>query len=185
MKIRNIKEKRRTYFKAALKWVLYYIFIFICFIFMTSGTWLKPILLIPAALCIAVNNGQICAAITGAVCGFLIDISCGKIIGYNAVILAVFCILISLIFELYLKNRFLNILIASAITSFIIGWLDYKFYYEIWNYDNVNRIFSKVTLPVCVYTIISTIVVYLVIKLINHFLTPKEHHTLEEAIKSN
>jgi uncharacterized membrane protein YozB (DUF420 family) len=105
-------------------------------------------------------------------------------VGYNAVILAVFCVLVSLLFELYLKNRFINILIASALVSYIQGWLDYKFYYEIWKYDDVEKIFSDVTIPVWIYTIISTVFVFLIIKLINHFFIPKKHLSLEEAIKS-
>lgn len=183
MRIKTTREKRILILKTVLRWTLYYVLIFFSFIFMTSGTMLKPILLIPIALCIAVNNDQVGSAVTGALCGFLIDISCGKLFGYNAVILAFFCIVISLLFELYLRNRFINLLIISAAVSFIHCWLDYKFYYEIWNYENVERIFAKVTIPVWIYTIISTVFVYLIIKLINHFLMPKEHLTIEEAIK--
>ncbi|MBQ8296660.1 MAG: rod shape-determining protein MreD [Ruminococcus sp.] len=185
MRIKTPKEKRTLIYKTIIRWILYYILIFFSFVLMTSGTMLKPVLMIPIALCIAVNNNQIGSALTGAACGFLIDISCGKLLGYNAVILTFFCILVSLLFELYLRNRFINILIASAAVSFIQGWLDYKFYYEIWNYDNVERIFSTVTIPVWILTVISTVFVYLIIRLINHFLLPKEHLTLEEAIKTN
>jgi len=100
------------------------------------------------------------------------------------VILTFFCIVLSLLFELYLRHRFINILITVAVVSFLQGWLDYKFYYEIWKYEDVEVIFRTVTLPVWAYTVISTVFVYLVIKLINHFLMPKEHLTLEEAIKT-
>ena len=142
MKVKNSKEKKKLTLKSVIRWLIYYILIFFAFIFMTSGTMLKPIILIPLALCIAVGNNIIISAITGAVCGFLIDISCDKLIGYNAIILTVFCAFVTLIFELYLRNKFINILIVSAILSFIHGWLDYKFYYEIWNYENVDQIFS-------------------------------------------
>lgn len=66
--------------------------------------------------------------------------------------------------------------------SYIQCRLDYKFYYEIWNYENVERIFTQFTLKIWVYTIISSVFVYLLIKLINHFLMPKNHLTIEEAI---
>jgi len=176
MKVKNSKEKKKLTLKSVIRWLIYYILIFFAFIFMTSGTMLKPIILIPLALCIAVGNNIIISAITGAVCGFLIDISCDKLIGYNAIILTVFCAFVTLIFELYLRNKFINILILSAILSFIHGF---------WNYENVDQIFSKVTVPVWIYTVISTIFVYLIIKLINHFLMPKEHLSLEDAIKMN
>ena len=167
-----------------MRWLLYYLVIFISFLIMTSGTLLKPILLVPIAICIAIDNNQYASVLTGAVCGFLIDISCGKLFGYNAVILSFFCIVVSLLFELYLWHRFTNYIITAAV-SYIQCRLDYKFYYQIWNYENVERIFTHVTLKVWVYTVISAVFVYLVIALINRFLMPKEHLTIEEAIKSN
>lgn len=184
MKIKTSKEKRILIMKTSLRWILYYFLIFAGFIFMTSGSMKKPIILIPTAICIAVGNDQLASALTGAVCGFLIDVSCGKLFGYNAVILTAFCILSSLLFELYLKNKFINVLITSAAASFIMGWLDYKFYYEMWKYDNVETIFRTVTLPVWLYTVVSSIFAYLLVKLINHFLMPREHLTIEEVINN-
>lgn len=182
MRLRTTREQRILYIKTALRWLIYYFLIFLSFIIMTSGTWLKPILLVPIALAIAVNNNQYGSVVTGAICGFMIDISCGKLFGYNAVLLAFFCIVVSLLFELYLKHKFINFMLILTGVSYIQCRLDYKFYYEIWNYENVERIFTQFTLKIWVYTIISSVFVYLLIKLINHFLMPKNHLTIEEAI---
>ena len=76
-------------------------------------------------------------------------------------------------------------MLCSAVVSFLQGWLDYKFYYEIWNYDNVEKIFTDLTIPVWIYTIISTVFIYLLIRLINYFLMPKEHLSIEEAVRSS
>lgn len=182
MRIRTTREQRILYIKTTVRWILYYVLIFFSFVFMTSGTWTKPVLFIPIALCIAVNNNMYASAVTGAICGFLIDISCDKLFGYNAVLLTFFCIVVSLLFELYLRNKFINFMLITAAVSYIQCRLDYKFYYEIWEYENVERIFTNVTLKVWIYTLISSIFIYLVIKLINHFLMPKNHLTIEEAI---
>jgi rod shape-determining protein mreD len=182
MRLRTTREQRILYIKTSLRWIFYYILIFLSFIIMTSGTWLKPILLVPVALAIAVNNNQYGSVVTGAFCGFLIDISCGKLFGYNAVLLAFFCIVVSLLFELYLKSKFVNFMLITAGVSYIQCRLDYKFYYEIWNYENVERIFTQFTLKIWIYTIISSVFIYLLIRLINHFLMPKNHLTIEEAI---
>ena len=110
MRIKNTRAKQRIFIiKTVTRWLLYFLLIFLSFIFMTSGTWRKPILFIPIALCISMYSGQISSAFTGAVCGFLIDISSGKLFGYNAIILSFFCIFVSLMFELYLRNKFINI----------------------------------------------------------------------------
>jgi rod shape-determining protein MreD len=146
---------------------------------------LKPVLFVPAAICIAVDNNRIGSAVTGAVCGFLIDISCGKLFGCNAVLLTFFCILVSLVFELYLRNRFLNIFIICAAVSFIQGVLDYKLYYEMWDYEDVELIFRNLTVPVWILTVISSVFVYMIIRLINKLLMPKQHLSLEEAFRTN
>ena len=98
MRIRSTREHRILVIKTSVRWLLYYLVIFISFLIMTSGTLLKPILLVPIAICIAIDNNQYASVLTGAVCGFLIDISCGKLFGYNAVILSFFCIVVSLLF---------------------------------------------------------------------------------------
>lgn len=185
MRIRTTREQHILRFKTTLRWVLYYLLIFVSFIIMTSGTLYKPMILVPLSIGIAINNNMYGSAVTGAVCGFLTDICCGKLFGYNAVVLTFFCILANLLFELYLKDRFINYMIITTVVSYIQCWLDYKFYYQIWEYENVGRIFVKVSLKVWIYTVISAVFVYLVLKLVNRFLMPREHLTIEEAINTN
>ena len=185
MRIRSTREQRIFRFKTTLRWIIYYLLIFLCFIIMTSGTLYKPILLVPLAIGIAINNNMYGSAVTGAVCGFLTDICCGKLFGYNAVILAFFCIAANLLFELYLKDRFINYMIMTTVASFLQCWLDYKFYYQIWGYENVGRIFRRVSLKIWLYTVISAVFIFLVLKLVNRLLMPREHLTIEEAINTN
>ena len=185
MRIRTTREQHILRFKTTLRWVLYYLLIFVSFIIMTSGTLYKPIILVPLCIGIAVNNNMYGSAVTGAVCGFLTDICCGKLFGYNAVILTFSCIAANLLFELYLKDRFINYMIITAVVSYIQCRLDYKFYYQIWEYENVGRIFVRVSLRVWIYTVISAVFVYLLLKLVNRFLMPREHLTIEEAINTN
>ena len=185
MRIRTTREQHILRFKTTLRWIIYYLLIFVSFIIMTSGTLYKPMLLVPLAVGIAVNNNIYASAVTGAICGFLIDICCGKLFGYNAVILTVFCIAANLVFELYLKDRFINYFIITAAAAFLQCWLDYKFYYQIWDYEHVGRIFRKVSMKVWLYTVISSVFVFLVLKLVNRLLMPREHLTIEEAINTN
>ena len=185
MRIRSTREQQILRVKTALRWLVYYLLIFLSFIIMTSGTLYKPILLVPLAIGIAINNNIYCAAVTGAVCGFLTDISCGKLFGYNAVILAFFCIAANLVFELYLRDRFINFMMITAVVSYIQCRLDYKFYYQMWGYENVSRIFVRVSLRVWIYTVISAVFIYIVLKLVNRLLMPKEHLTIEEALNTN
>lgn len=185
MRIKSTREQHILRFKTVFRWILYYLLIFLSFIIMTSGTSYKPVILVPLAVAIAINNNIYGSAVTGAVCGFLIDICCGKLFGYNAVIITFFCIAANLLFELYLKNRFINYMVITAAVAYIQCWLDYKFYYQIWDYEDVERIFVSVTLRVWSYTVIASVLVFLLVKLINRLLMPREHLTIEEAINTN
>ena len=185
MKIKTPREKRILYIKTIVRWILYISIIFISFTAMTIGTWKKPMLLVPVALCIAINNDTMLSAYTGALCGFLTDIACGRLFGYNAVLLTIFCTAVSLIYELYLRKKFFNYLWITAIVSFIQCWLDYKFYYEMWDYADVELIFTEYSFKIWIYTMISSVVIYLIFSIINKFLMPKEHLTIEEVIKSS
>ena len=185
MRIRTTREQHILRFKTTLRWIIYYLLIFISFIIMTSGTLYKPMLLVPLAVGIAVNNNIYASAVTGAICGFLIDICCGKLFGYNAVILTVFCIAANLVFELYLKDRFINYFIITAAAAFLQCWLDYKFYYQIWDLADIQVIFRTVTMKVWLYTMISAFLIYPLYRLIDRLLLPKIHMTLEEAIRTN
>lgn len=185
MRVKTTREKRIFYFKTSLRWIIYFLIIFISFIFMTSGSWTKPVLLVPVALCIAINNDIMYSAYTGAFCGFLIDIACGRLLGYNAVLLTIFCVTATLIYELYLRRKFINYLILTAAASFLQCWLDYKFFYEIWDYENVERIFHSVTLKVWLYTVVSSVIIYIIFKILNNLLMPKEHLTIEEVIRTS
>lgn len=185
MRLKTTREKRIFYFKTTLRWTIYYLLIFISFILMTSGSWLKPILLVPVALCISVNNDIMISAFTGAFCGILTDIACGRLLGFNAVVFMVFCVIITLIFELYLRKKFFNFIVIASFLEFIQCALDYKFFYDIWDYANVKLIFRNITVKVWLYTIASTIILYVIFKIVDHFLMPKQHLTIEEVIRTS
>lgn len=185
MRLKTTREKRILRFKTTTRWIVYYLLIIFSFVIMTSGSWKKPILLVPIALCIAIGNDQMLATYTGAFCGFLIDIACGRLFGYNAVLLSVFCAGVSLIHELYLRRKFINYLVVTVVVSFLQCWLDYKFYYEIWSYEDVERIFYSYTMPVWLYTVVSSVFIYILFRIVNHFLMPREHLTIEEVIKTS
>lgn len=185
MKIKASREKKIFIFKNSLRYFLYAFIILVCFSFMMSGRLLKPVLLIPASICIAMNTKELPSAFTGAFCGLLIDIACGKIFGYNAFILTVVCTFVSLLYMNYLRKKFINFLLITTLSSLLCSMLDYVFYYNIWDYENVESVLHTVTMPVFAYTVISAVPLYLVFMLVNRFLMPERHLTIAEVIKIN
>lgn len=185
MKIKASRERKTLIFKNTMRWFIYIVIILMGFTFMMSGRLLKPVVLIPISICIAMNTKELQSAFTGTFCGFLIDIACGRIFGYNAVILTIICTLVSLLYTNYLRKKFINFFAIAFVSSFISGMLDYVFYYNIWDYENVKSVLYTITMPVFAYTVISALPVYLLFMLVNKFLMPERHLTIAEAIKIN
>ena len=77
------RQNRRT----VLRWILYGLLVLFAFVIAAAGNHIKPLLLIPIALCISSTCKDIPAVGVGIVCGFLLDFSCGKLLGYYAIIL--------------------------------------------------------------------------------------------------
>lgn len=184
----RIKTRRLTAYEKrnlALRWIIYAFIILLCFVFLTSGSFRKPLILIPVALCISSYAREHNAVITGIICGLLLDIVCNKLFGFNAIILMLMCAGVSLLYKYYLTNKFLNFLVLSASGIFIQGVLDYFFFYAIWEYSNVSLIYTDHILPCCIYTLISAFAVYPVIHSINRMLRPQIIRTIEEAVISD
>lgn len=181
----RIKTRRMSSYEKrnfAVRIFLYAVIILLCCIFATSGSFRKPLLLIPVALCISSYAREHTAMITGIVCGFLLDIVCGKLPGFNALILCFMCIGVSLLYKHFLMHRLLSFMVLAAAGIFIQGVLDYFFFFAIWDYSNVSFIFNHQILPCCIYTLISALPVYVVIHNINRLLRPNTVRTIEETV---
>jgi len=157
-----------------LQFILISLLIFIAFIISCSGFYIKPILLIPIAICLAVFfEDEVQSALIGALCGILLDISYYKLFGFNGVILVIGCVMTTLLFKNYFKPMFVNASIFVGLFTFIQGFLDYFFYYKIWYSDASHIIYSNYMLPSCIMTFISVIFIYPIIKSIRIGLVAK------------
>lgn len=140
----------------------------IAFIVSSSGFYVKPLLFIPIAICIAIfTEDELHSSLIGAMCGLLLDISYNKLLGFNGAILLVMCVFTTIMFKNYFKPMFFNALMYVSIFTFVHGLLDYFFYYKIWTLnskDNVFSIYDSYIFPSCIMTIISIIVIYPIVK---------------------
>ncbi|MBQ8928147.1 MAG: rod shape-determining protein MreD [Oscillospiraceae bacterium] len=159
-------QERRHVLLQIVQWVLFALLIAVCFLLETAGSFLKPLLLIPLALCIASHCGEIQATAVGMIAGFLIDLGCGRFLGSNAVLLVIFCVAVSLLYRYYLRQKLLNIVLLTAVCAFAQGYLDYMFCYGIWGLADVGLLYRHVTLPVSLMTTASSVLLYFPVGLI-------------------
>lgn len=177
-----MKTKSIVRLYAALRWLIYILILSVIFAASTIGDSVKPIMLLPAAICISVNErDEMTAALTGIICGLLNDIAFGKLFGYNAILFITFTVFAALLFNHLLRNSIINIVLVSAAAAAIHLLLDYLFYYAIWGYENVSLIFYNYTIPSFFYTVISSAVIYLIMYLIRVKCRPKKVNSLEEG----
>jgi membrane-associated HD superfamily phosphohydrolase len=162
-------ELKKTRFFLISRFFLYIVLAVFCLTLqMLDIDFVKPLPLIPLAVCFAINeSGEFKALAGGIFCGLLLDNSMNTFFGYSAVFLAVFAVFTSLLFFYVFRPNIGSIFIATMVYSFIYCLAHYFFYYRIWGYDPDGLMFKDYTIPCFCYTAVSTIVIYPLMGLIN------------------
>ena len=75
---------------------------------MTTGSFIKPNILIPVALCISMDEDALVSAVIGFVCGFLSDLAMGDLIGSGAIILIYTTVNRYFLWNISFRNLFLQ-----------------------------------------------------------------------------
>ncbi len=116
----------------------------------------KPIVTISIAISIAIYERNGINIILGAICGLLVDISIGNIMGINALILCIICFIIS-------KIKIHSFIIYIIYTAFSVTFMLYITFvlspYEL-NFYN----FKSLYIPNIIYTIIVSPLFYIINK---------------------
>ncbi len=176
----NLRGKKPTKIAVFLKWICYLLVAVLSYIIMTTGNGVKPILLIPLGIAIAVREEELQSTAAAMVCGLLIDMACGKVFGMNAFFMVIFCVAASLLFGLLLRQNLINIILLTAVASLIQGGADFLFYHAIWDYGKDSMVFTGYILPQIIYTIISAVPIYYIIMFIADAFGVKEKTSIEE-----
>lgn len=147
---------------------------------MTTGSFMKPDILIILALCISVNEDTLLSAAVGLLCGFLSDIAMGSLTGSGSLILIFGCVSTSLLFTRLLRQNLINFSVLTAVHTAVFFFLEYFFTYMIWGYDTEQILLKRFILPEYLMTVASIFVVYPLIMLVRKHLTLRKRYELEE-----
>lgn len=151
------------------KWVVYTLLLLLFYVLQTTPLLfqirgIKPVLIVPYVICIALFENEAAAAAFGVAGGLFWDISGNTAFGYKAIILMCCCIAVSLLVMYLMRNNLLNALFFVAVVMVIEELLTFFLYYFLWGYKNSYIILLKYTLPTICYTIIIVVPVYAVTK---------------------
>lgn len=159
-----MNRKTGLYFR---KYAGYALLMVLLYVMQTTPRFLdvfgvKPNLVIPAAVCIAMLENEFIGGFYGALAGALCDLGGFTIFGFNAIILLAGCVLIGLLVIYMLRvsmPNFIGLLTGLLLTR---GLLDYLLSYVMWGYENVWMVLAYDIVPGIIYTAaVSPLIFYL------------------------
>lgn len=163
-----LSKNRKDRIKIFTKWFVIALFVIILTAFATTGNPnnARPLMVIPVLVSISMCNNELVSGICGAFCGIMIDFACGKLMGVNAMIMLILAVTISLLCLHFLKNNLINAIWLTAVVAIIQGFFDFFFNFAIWNMEDYFTVAKVIILPSIIYTIMSSPIIYLIVKLI-------------------
>lgn len=180
---RSKARTRRARLRGFLRWLCYSLLLLLFYLWEVAPLirgWC-PLLIIPLATAVAMFEGEFAAGIFGVVCGLMLDIASGTLIGFSSMWLLVICPTISLLGQFWLKTSWLTHLVMNTITVVFICSMDYLFLHWVWERESSGISFVHSLLPAYLWAIILSLPVYFLVRFISSKFRPKEERRLEEA----
>lgn len=151
------------------KWFVYYLLLVLFYALQTTPLFMqilgiKPVLIVALAICVSVFEDIIPASVFSIFTGLLWDISSDKIFGFNALILLVTSVIITLLTIYYIRQRLAMTLVFCGVFMIIQSLLDYLFYYIAWGHGSFTEIYLLKLLPTIIYTLAVTVPIYFLVK---------------------
>lgn len=116
----------------------------------------KPLLVVPVAMAIAMFEGEFVGGVYGAAAGLLIDTASVTLFGFNGFFICLFCIIAGLMVIYLLRCNLLGCMLFVAVTLLVRGSIEFLFAYGMWGYESVWKIYLLHTLPGVLYTLVIT-----------------------------
>jgi hypothetical protein len=117
---------------------------------------IKPIWVIPAAVVIAMWEGEFVGGLYGALAGLLCDTGSYALFGFNGFLICAACIAVGLLTIYMVRGNLLGCLAFVLAITLVRGSVDFLFAFGIWaskpGYENVWRIFLFQAIPAALYT---------------------------------
>lgn len=162
------------------KTIIYILILLVLYIIQTDPHLLyieeiKPLLVLPYAVCVAMMDGELWGGLFGLGAGLLCDTSTQILFGFNSLIYMICCVAVGLLVIYFMQPSLTNSLLFIGVTLSVRLLLEYFFYYVMWNYENSQLILINRMLPVLLYTLAVTPLIYWFVK--------RMHHHYEEKLE--
>lgn len=154
-----------------LKWLCLVLLILVVFTLQATPSFLeiygvKPVLLLPLAVSIAMFEGEFAGAFVAMACGLLWDLASESPFGAYGFIFLIAGVAAGLLMRLLLRNEWFNCMFLVLFSAVIILSLEFLFTYAIYRYEDIGDVFLRRHLPMMLYTTVLSPIIYFIVKLI-------------------
>ena len=168
----NIGSKDRTRILAFYKYLIYALLLLLLYVLQTTPRLfeifeVKPMLVVPAAIAMAMHEGEFAGGIYAAFAGLLCDMGGFGLFGFNGIIFLISGVAAGLLVIYMMRCNVVSCVLFVLIAMLARGGIYYTFAFGIWNYEYAWRIFVFQILPTIIYTAISAIPIYYIFRAVN------------------
>ena len=162
-------DVRKRTVRMISKWIFYLLAFILCAVLQTTPGFLtiggvKPVLILPLCLAVALFEGEYAGALFGAFGGLVWDMLAGRVIGFFAFGVMLCCFVVSVLAQLFLKENSTNFILMSAAAMLFITGYDFLFGYIMPGYSGVIPHYIRVILPMIVFTSAVSPAIFMLVK---------------------
>lgn len=162
------------------KMSLYALLLLLLYILQTTPGFLsfwgiKPLLVLPFVLAIAMLEGELVGGLFGLLAGLLCDTGGMTIFGINSLLYMIAGVSIGLLVIYYMQLSRTNSLIFTGTVLLLRELFEYFFYYVMWDYDHISIVWFRYMLPMMVLTLLLTPPLFELVKQIHGFYQKKNN----------
>lgn len=134
---------------------------------------IKPILVLPFAVCISMMEGQLVGGLFGLFAGILCDTSSNVLFGFQSILYLAICAAVGLLVIHFMQLSVVNSLIFVGCGLSVRLLLEYFFYYVMWGYEGAPLILVHRMLPLLLCTVVITPLIFLLVQKMHIFFEKK------------
>lgn len=165
--------------KKVLKFFVYAIIVFAAYIIQTTPGLIefygvRPILVLPACICIAVFEGEFAGGLFGFCFGLFCDSMSETVFGFNALIYLVFCVLAGLATIYVFRRSTMNVMLLCLGAVFLRSILEFFFKFVLYGYENLDVYFYTQIAPQIVFSAIFSLPFCVLFRWLNKKFEPED-----------
>lgn len=160
---------RRRYLILSVKYIVYGILLVLLFVLQSTPHFLsihgvKPLLVIPFAVSIAMFERETVGGFFGAIAGVLCDYGSPFLFGFNSIFLTVEMVLVGFSISYFLRLTKLNCCLLTFAACFLRSFFEFLFEYAIWGYPGISAVFLSKVVYMTLFTVVFAVPLFLLVE---------------------